>query len=906
MQLVNAKSGHPEDVPQDSAFDALRAGSHNLVAGQPVNVMGPGGELGSLPAEQIPEAVARYGYKIPTQADLTEHENQQKYGEGAGPALAAGALGAARGLTFGLSDVGLAGTGLVTSATLQQLRQRNPTVSTATEVGGAVAGAALAPELSLPGRAAGLGARIAEGVAPAALGEGASLAARVVQGAKATGATALGSAVEGALYGAGENVTEAALGDPDLHAERLAANIGFGALTGGALGGLIKAGSLAAPASFDAAKSAISHFYDRFVGRPEMPGAASAVDVAASGAGGAPDVVAAAGAPPAEWQPSAASKTIAAISGKGEPEVRSLLQAAHEGELMTPEAKDKFVRELTDNMQEQYETVQRASKDAINTVRPQENVELLKGADPTEATKASSDAVMQMRHAIAEMRTNPDLYPARFPAKAEKILEGLEDRTSGGMATPADSFNAINQAKQSLDKLLRFGKDITGESTDAINLLRGTRGQLKTNLEDEKVWGAAAARQAAFNGSNHDLATATTALRKRFMEKTEGRGGSIEWKVKPSKVETYVNQINDNRARPQTEALLDYFRAAKGHVQEIGKTYEAAPFESFDKEGIEGVLNRTQDATLRAKTILEAQPGGHGAMTDWLHPLSAVAKHAAHMLQNPVVVASKLANMERAAQKTAGAVEKTAKALFKDPRAEKTSLMIKATGALIHNLTPEERQDRLDKQLKPLDEFHQSPDEAVKRLDGWTQEAGHVAPNIASSLQQTAIRGMQFLASKAPRSGAALPLDHPHQPSMADIAKFERYHSAVHDPVSVFKEMKQDRLTPEGLETLQTVYPKLYDDMKMQIVSHLGGTKVRELPYQRRLVLGKFLGEPLDSSMTPAQLVSNQTILAGQKAQREAKEASERAFRPSGKGAASIDLGTRYMTRGQQAIQRGI
>lgn len=1056
MQLVNAKSGELEDVPQDSAHAALTAGTHNLIGGSPVNVLSPDGSLGSIPAEQVPEAMARYGFKLPTDADLSEYANQQKYGEGFGNELKAGAAGVARGATFGLSDVGLTKTGLVDPEALAELRKRNPAASTAGEIGGAVGSALLAPEASLPGLAGKLGTGIAAKLAPAAI-EGGSLASKIVQAAKATGASAMGSAVEGALYGAGETVSEAALGDPDVSAERLAANLGFGALIGGGLGGLVKAGSLAVPASLDAAKGAISNFYDKFIGRPSL----DAVEGSA-----APDMIAhgVASAPPPEWQPSPASKAISALTGKSEEETRGLLQAAHEGELMSPEAKDKFVREFTDNLQEQYDTVQKASKDAINTIRPQETAKLLEGHDTQVAAGASSDAIAQLRHAAAEMRSNPDIYPARFPAKTEQILEGLEDRTLaptspeaaaqkvavgeevplsrdyslkmmsstkgrlssgpslsdrwsvfkdgkmvgetinvpfykgepefgdyatvskihlgdetgkglgtevyqkllghygtlvsdadstspaayrvwkklGGKELPesfektgdlvknaegnprlyaklsetpgekpvfsaADHFEAINQAKRSLDKLLKYSKDITGESGDAINLLRDVRGNLRAGLEDENTWGPAAARQAAYNASNHDLETAASALRKRFMEKVETKGGGITYKVKPSRVETYINQINDNRARPQTEALLNYFKSAKNHVQEIGSTYEGAPFESFDKEGIEGIMNKTQDNVMRAKSVLEAQPGGHGALTDVLHPLSAVHKAASRILANPVAAASTLANMERAAQKTAQMVERAAGAALKVPEGgiRGAEIPVKMTGAAIRGINLEDRRAKAEKQMRKLDEIQQSPD-LIHKLDEWTQSTFDHAPKVTAALQQTAIRGIAFLSAKMPRPPQGMPLDQPRELGGAQLTAFSRYHDAVEDPVSVLKSLSTGKVPSESLEALQSVYPRLYDDMKQQIISKLAerGDKARSLPFQRRMAISHFIGQPLDSSML--YTASNQVILGGLQQEQDQKEADARAVRPSQKGLSSIDLSQRSLTGPQQIAAKQI
>src|ERR1700678_2947066 len=138
VNLVNAQSGVPELIPHDQAQNALVSGSHNLQAGQSVNVINPDNALVSLPSEQVPDALSS-GYRLPQQSDIQEHNNETKYGEGAANTAEAFAAGAARGPSLGLSDVALRQSGLVSPETLDQLQQRHPISSTAGEFAGIAA-----------------------------------------------------------------------------------------------------------------------------------------------------------------------------------------------------------------------------------------------------------------------------------------------------------------------------------------------------------------------------------------------------------------------------------------------------------------------------------------------------------------------------------------------------------------------------------------------------------------------------------------------------------------------------------------------------------------------------------------------------------------------------------------------
>lgn len=191
-------------------------------------------------------------------------EHVAKYGGAAGTAGAA-AAGVARGLTVGLSDAALAGLGGdEMRERLEAYKEVHPYVSTGGEAAGLIAplllsggaaagaeGAELAAnaargasELGAVGKtvkAAGIIPRAVahlgeagEGIAEHILGEGATTATgRFLQKA---GAKAVGAGIEGAAFGAGDQISEDALGNHETTAEHLITAAGFGALTAGAIG----------------------------------------------------------------------------------------------------------------------------------------------------------------------------------------------------------------------------------------------------------------------------------------------------------------------------------------------------------------------------------------------------------------------------------------------------------------------------------------------------------------------------------------------------------------------------------------------------------------------------------------------------------------------------------------------
>jgi hypothetical protein len=282
-KLVNAKTNALEELPAEQAEGAFLSGSHNLPAG-PVPIVDPDGVLGTVDAAEVFPAITRGGYRFPTQGELDDAAGQAKYGTGIVNQAEAAAAGLARGVTAGLSDPALVALG-VPKETLAGQKKYNPVTAGLSEAAGVIApliatagaaapaeaGARAAAELTAPGLLSRAGRAVT-----GAVGEelGANVAERTAKKILASGAANFaGSALEGAAYTAGHLVSEHALGDPDLTAQQVMAQVGIGALIGGTIGT-----ALGIPSSMKAASPAAADVVQGIQN-----------DVAAARAGGAPD-----------------------------------------------------------------------------------------------------------------------------------------------------------------------------------------------------------------------------------------------------------------------------------------------------------------------------------------------------------------------------------------------------------------------------------------------------------------------------------------------------------------------------------------------------------------------------------------------------------------------------------------
>lgn len=200
------------------------------MAGKIVSLVKDGETVG-IPEEQLEEALGQ-GYRPET----VDEEASRAKAEFEDRPIAAGLAGAARGASFGLSDVALEKTGLVEGRTLQSLTEANPTASTIGEVVGAVA-----PVLIPGGQFTAAGAAAKAGLAAERLIAGAAGGA-----ARKVAASAAAGALEGALYGTGQLVTEKLIGDPTKTGEEALAGVGLSTLLGAGGGAAAKALGLGA------------------------------------------------------------------------------------------------------------------------------------------------------------------------------------------------------------------------------------------------------------------------------------------------------------------------------------------------------------------------------------------------------------------------------------------------------------------------------------------------------------------------------------------------------------------------------------------------------------------------------------------------------------------------------------
>lgn len=280
LKVRNNLTGQIEDIPENQVAEAITSGQYSLQKGIKIPVVSPDGKPGTVDSSEAFTAF-QSGFSYETREQQEAREKQERLGD---MPVTAGALGTARTLSFGLSDQALSQSGLVEPETLKDIKELNPEASIVGETAGILGPALVTGGSSLLARGATSAVRGASAAGVATERAVAkALAKRLVTQGEQTlakkvltkvGAKAAGSAVEGAFYGAGHLISEDALGNTELNAESLLANMGVGALIGGAAGSAFGIGELATLGVIKAGQKVSEQakpLFRRLIGAKDLP-----------------------------------------------------------------------------------------------------------------------------------------------------------------------------------------------------------------------------------------------------------------------------------------------------------------------------------------------------------------------------------------------------------------------------------------------------------------------------------------------------------------------------------------------------------------------------------------------------------------------------------------------------------
>lgn len=794
-------------------------------------------------------ALTATGYRPATAEEQAQAASQaaaeERFG-GLTGALEAGAAGAARGATLGLSDVALTKSGLVSPETLQGLKEASPTASMAGELAGNIAPLVLSGGTSAAGQGAAAAIRAsARGLAPGLV----SAAGRAVEGALGGGiaAKAAAGALEGAAYGAGNLVSEAALGDPGLTAESALHELALSGLLGGGLGAAFGAVERAIPKSVTAAKTALDVLDQRVdVGmQKEYPELAKALS------GSSPETIR------EIWQNRASIWTDSNVRAKAAEELRANLQAVKDS---GDDVRAVLAREL----------------------KPAEFDPLLAAANPPIVAQQADTLLKSMARASKEIADHPgDYYSGtktqidRLRATAQKEIE--EALGKGDMAA---IFRRLEETKRLIyDETVVSGTASRAEQQTA-RLSHDVFEDFRHALQDQSVWGQAGARQEAINHALTQYSTATKQLEETIAGRTlTVESGHKEKFLKVESINRWLNQAADARGEWQGHVLDNWLSAYKTLVNEADASFRAAPIsQNWNKASLDALTKRTEEslagAKLSARTTqlmqvmdpaslasswgsnpIRSGLSGHGStgtigalglssLVPHGLPLvgAAATLHAAYdFAKNPSSVIRTMMQLHEGIERTKRGLDTAARALVRGTAATGAA----ARGPVAAAIVRADEQERGHKRrVDLLKKAQQDPIGGISSAVGGLHEA---VPETASALTIAAGRKIAFLQQAMPQPAQRGPLGQERQVSRAEMERFGRLYDAVDKPVAALRHAQD--LSQAELDAIRATNPAIFEAYRKALLSALAEAGPEKLSSRQRRQMSRVLGQDVDGAL---------------------------------------------------------
>lgn len=914
--LINKQTGLAEDLDPKQAQALIQQGAYELP------LVSPEGTVGSAGHADAP-GLLQQGFRQPSAEELTSLLRKAKHST-VNEQIKTGVEGALKAGTFGLST-GIERAIGIPEEDIRGREEANPGI------------AAL-------GEAGGLAASMLTGVGEGKLLTQAGSAAERMFGTQAKGLVgkaanaAVRQATEMALFQAGNEVSKAFVNDPNQSAETIAADIALSGLLGGTFGG---AGSLAANSLWKVAQGSkltalVGKLKDQALGHEGM----SAVEKAAkeSGITLSPEMRATLSGKPLETElaqtleasaSSSANKQRASVEllrkdiqkgalnalGKTEADLGTELSEYEIGK----ELQQKLVKDLSaklDPLSKEFENIQgKFSKTALGRDSVASIGEKLGDLGMTEGYNLSAESpalkeIHRIQKDLGNLKTLEDLR--KYQAVARENIQA-----SGNYRLARQVSSILRESEQSvIGKLLGEHAPELIEKHEAARLGYGKFMNLVEDLNDRlhvgRYHGPGSFLTALKEMTPEDILRRSRGMKDVEFLTTLGRefpeaaaaikdyhtknllkiasarqaDGAINVKTLMNAVERMAPELRDFTLSKEAQASL---AGAKDLLDKLPK--------SINPSGTARGLDK----------VMKYMPGGVASLLSHLTGHSAIGGfiigQVGQLIGREAPDAARFALLK--ALGTEGAVNPVAfkqmvKAVESAQRATKTmekgvKALFTAGGTTVIDTTVSEKQrEKLQKMLLLA---KNSPEMFLNH----TGELGHYLPDHAIAASAVTTRAASYLDSIKPQTAPQRPLDPQRVPTDIEKAEYNRALDIAENPMMVLSLLKLGTARPQDLKHLSSMYPSLYAKMQQSVFNELTQAKEKGtlIPYKTKASLSMFLGQPLDSSLMPQNIMLNQHA-----ALPPTKQQQSNGGAPGGSKQALKTLPSTYSTTVQAREQR--
>jgi hypothetical protein len=529
-----------------------------------------------------------------------------------------------------------------------------------------------------------------------------------------------------------------------------------------------------------------------------------------------------------------------------------------------------------------------------------------------------SDAMIQQGNTLvdsgnkvlAELGDDPN---ARFLNNhLMKLKSGMQS------PNPLERFNATQAFKQALQEDAEYGAGIAPLAERPYrSAAKDLAFEARNALEDVGVWGDAAKLQQGTNSAFKAYLPNLQKFEKTFMTKVaDPDTGKIFMQVNPGKVATYLNQVGKPSAEIKQEFLENFLKASDRYKGEIGKLYDKLELDNPIRQTSTAVINHSLETpTLGSKigraffskalsdagatTLASGVGAGLGHMVGVSKEIGAIIGAGAlgpfFRSALPGIAKAFVSKGEHSGLAAKSAIDygvAVAKGWDLMGKAAKNVFRVESP-VLAANMLPDDK-DRM-KMAKAIDQMGQNPQQAYQN-DPYLE---HYLPEHSNAMTMMAARNANLINGMRVSTAKKAPLDSNPVVSLPQKAALNQAVDIVHQPLVALERLKKGTLTAKDVITLSHAYPSLYRSMCQKLTEEMTNhiSKGGVVPYKTRIGLSVFLGQPLDSSMSPSSIVAAQPMATQQQPQMPASRGRSQAGVKSSPALQKMPL--MYQTPGQ-------
>lgn len=467
--------------------------------------------------------------------------------------------------------------------------------------------------------------------------------------------------------------------------------------------------------------------------------------------------------------------------------------------------------------------------------------------------------------------------PERYINKYVNDLNTFQKAVTAPKSTPEQIFNAAQDLKQTLQGYSKgnfgpFAVPSYHEAYDFLNITKSMGRNVRTALEDSSIWGKAATRQQAINKAFSEYLPALKDFEKKFTSEIAG-----ERIIDPGKINTYINQLGKPNAELKQVMLDNFVKASEKYKQVLSDTHANLGIESPIPTTSTNMIHSTlKDQSHGAKLAdlfikhssgvvgkgLGAVVGGAAGVLSHIplagHIGALLGEHALGPLFKSLLPALAKPILEKEASGVGlRAATEYGTNIFKGQKLSESAIKKIFKGET--KILPESKRPTEETRHKIEAALNGLQKDSTKLMNA-SQSIGHYLPNHAASIGAVTMNAVNFLNSIRPQNAPQAPLDPPKPISDAIKSQYERVLDIAQQPLIVLESISNGTLTSHDIIAIQTLYPDLYRGLQQKImvemVDHVA--KGEEVPYDTRLGLSLFMGQPLDSTMKPDAILSAQ------------------------------------------------